>query len=85
MTMDMMGSQQYYQIFEDSYGRIANGNNPNVAGIPTTINKGMLGHPPSPLGVNSKISNEIFEQKSVLQRSYQYSATLVVRKVLGHG
>ena len=50
MTMDMMGSQQYYQIFEDSYGRITNGNNPNVAGIPTTINKGMLGHPPSPLG-----------------------------------
>ena len=51
--MDMMGSQQYYQIFEDSYGRITNGNNPNVAGIPTTINKGMVGHPPSPLGTQS--------------------------------
>lgn len=45
-----MGSQQYYQIFEDSYGRITNGNNSNVSGIPTapTVNKGV--HPPSPIG-----------------------------------
>ena len=42
-----MGSQQYYQIFEDSYGRITNGNNPTVGGIPT-INKNV--HPPSPIG-----------------------------------
>ena len=53
MTMDMMGSQQYYQIFEDSYGRITNGNNPNVAGIPTTINKGLVGPPPSPHGTTN--------------------------------
>ena len=52
--MDMMNSQQYYQIFEDSYGRITNGNNPaNSSGgvgitAAPTINKGV--HPPSPIG-----------------------------------
>ena len=50
MKMDMMGSQQYYQIFEDSYGRITNGNNQNGSGIPAspTVNKG-IPHPPSPV------------------------------------
>ena len=48
--MDMIGSQQYYQIFEDSYGRVTNGSNPNGNGIPTapTVNKGVPS--PSPIG-----------------------------------